>query len=113
MSQVRVQFFTILDGELTRENFNATGGAAWTTDPPLTVNSANPSEGIAQMQDGSTVHAEYWRNANNVTFQVTVSQAVGGAVTAAANANQANYSATANVSGTAPNFTVGVSFRSP
>jgi hypothetical protein len=112
MSNVRVQFFTVLDGELTRENFTSAGGAAWTTDPPLTVNSSGPSEGVAQVQDLSTVDATYWRSNGDVIFFATITQ-THGSVTALANANKPGYSATANVSGTAPNFTVGVNFKSP
>lgn len=112
MSNVRVQFFTILDGELTREDFTAAGGATWTTDPPLTVNSAAPSEGVATLVDRSTVDATYWRSNGDVTFFVTITQ-TNGVVTALANANRAGYSATANVSGAAPNFVVAVNFKSP
>ncbi len=111
MSQVRVQFFTILTGEFTRQSFNAGGGSHWNTDPPLTVNSSAPSEGIAAIIDRSVVDVYYWRSDGNVTFYVTITQ-TDGIVTALANANKKGFSATASVSGSAPNFTVGVNFKS-
>jgi hypothetical protein len=112
MSQVRVQFFTILDGEMTRERFNAEGGSTWMTGPPLTVNSSRPSEGIAQLVNLSTVDVAYWRSNGDVTFFVTITEK-NNQVTALATANKGGYSATANVSGNFPEFTVGVNFRSP
>jgi hypothetical protein len=112
MTTVNVQFFTTLDGELTRENFSAAGGSQWTTDPPLTINSGTPSQGVATLENGSTVDATYYYNRNgaDVTFFVTVT-VTNGAVTARASANQEGFQASANVTGTAPNCTVGVNFR--
>ena len=112
MSKVRVQFFTILDGEMTRESYNADGGSTWDTPPPLTVNGSAPGEGIATLVNRSTVDATYWRSTGDVTFFVTITE-TNQQVTALANANKAGYSATAHVSGTYPNFTVGVNFKSP
>ncbi len=110
MTQVRVQFFTTLDGEITRERFNASGGSIWTEDPPLTINSSVASEGIAELKDRSTVDATYWRNSGDVTFFVTVT-ATKDKVTALASANKEGFKATAHVSGESPNWVVGVNFN--
>ncbi len=108
--RVNIQFFSMLDGELTRQSFTAAGSAEWKQEPPLTVNQSVPAEGIAELEERSTVDATYWRNDGNVTFFVTVTQ-THGQVQAFATANKVGYTATAHVSGAAPNFVVAVNFK--
>jgi hypothetical protein len=110
MAQVRVQFFTTLEGELTREAFTAGGDAEWTTDPPLTVNSSVPSEGVARVGNRGVVDCTYYWMNDRVTYFVFVTN-TNGVVTARASANKEGHSATANVSGGPDNWVVGVNFR--
>ena len=109
MPQVNVQLFTMLEGELTLETVTATGDAGWTTDPPLTVNSSTPSQGVARVDDGGEADCTYYWMNDDVTYSVSVT-CTSGMIDARASADQPGHRATANISGGPAVWTVGVNF---
>ena len=110
MANVRVQFFTILDGELTREKFNADGGAQWDQDPPLTVNKSMPAEARATVPNRSTVDFTYYWSQDKVDYFVTITE-TNNVVTAKGSANKDGHDLKVNVTGQHPNFIVAVQFK--